>query len=718
MVGNDLSVKPILIVECGSWKKTFFLDRNIHSLGRNSTNTIFCHHRIVSRIHAHLIRLQYQNMLNPQEKNSVFWIVDGDFLGNRSTNGIYVNGRKCTCALLSPGDIIFLGGMDVKAKYDLFNPKDKSFYSGSNRKNDDSFSLENLANAKGYDPYILSEISDERLEFFEIVSQGIILANLDDNKIIRANSSYCSLSGYTPAEITSIKLTEIELLEREIFAYNNLVLKKHPVAGYRESFHIGKNKKPFPVVVKSVPVNYNGKICVLMSVEDVSQVRKLEEVLKYQVCHDSPTNLPNKNLLEKQFAWLSGFNSVSSNKIAVIRIKINNWLKIANEIEDGEKGVYDKTIQTWITVLKESLSSLDCLSRYSEDEYIILKEEVRNKEEVENIIQKLLKRIETPIVVDNKTIIFSVNMGISIYPDDGKTLPELLKNAGKALDFSYNYSGNSYIYYQEILNEHKYRQKVNSFVISAIERNNLQLRYTPIVNAKTGNLHGFTTQLGIETETEFISEIEVLKAIREVNSDAKVLKWCLKEVIRDYQSWQGINSGGGWDLRVNIKVLLSTLFNPHTVSLINDLLSEEENYLPIELDLVCQPLSWGKKEIETKGSFLKNLPLDVCLWDMAFGETFQAMLDVLRVKRIKIPPSLVESMQLDPHAKITVSGIIKLANSLGLEVIAEGVNNPTQREILLSLGCEKMQGDVFYTPLLSCEVGSFCRQNFAKLISS
>lgn len=717
MAGNDLSLKPILILECGSWKKTFFLDRNIHSLGRNSTNTIFCHHRIVSRLHACLIRLQYQNMLNPQEKNSVFWILDGDFLGNRSTNGIYVNGRKCTSALLLPGDIIFLGGMDVKAKYDLFNPKDKSFSSVSLEKNDDSFSLENLANAKGYDPYILSEISDDRLEFFEVVSQGIILANIDDNKIIKANSSYCSLSGYNASEITSLKLTEIDLLEREIFAYNNLVLKKYPVVSYRESFHLGKNRKPFPVIIKSVPVNYNGKICVLMSVEDVSQVRKLEEVLKYQVCHDSLTNLPNKNLLEKQFAWLSGYNSVNSNKIAVIRIKINNWRKIVNEIDEGEKDTPDKILQLWVTALKESLSSLDCLGRYSEDEYIILKEEVKNKAEVENLIQRLLAKIETPFVVGNKTIIFSVNLGISFYPDDGKTLPELLKNAGKALDVSYHYSGNSYAYYQEILNEHKYRQKVNSFVVSAIERQNLQLRYVPVVNAKTGNLHGFTTQLGIEAETEFIPEIEILKAIREVNSDTKILRWCLQEVIKDYQSWQGISSSGEWNFKVNIKVLLSTLLNPHTVNVINDLLADEENNFPMELDLVCHPFSWSKKEMETKGSFLKNLSLEVCLWDMVFGETFQAMLDILKVKRIKIPPSLVESMQLDPHAKITVSGIINLANSLGLEVIAEGVNNPNQREILLSLGCEKMQGDLFYTPLLSCEVGSFCRQNFAKLIS-
>lgn len=81
---NQNYIKHILAVECGSWKKTFFLDKDNYSIGRNSTNTFFCHHRVISRNHAHIIRVNYQSLVDSEQSENVFWLMDGDFLAEKA----------------------------------------------------------------------------------------------------------------------------------------------------------------------------------------------------------------------------------------------------------------------------------------------------------------------------------------------------------------------------------------------------------------------------------------------------------------------------------------------------------------------------------------------------------------------------------------------------------------------------------------------------------
>lgn len=123
---KNTSFRHILALELNSLKKTIFLDKNTYSLGRNSTNSIVVHHRVVSRNHATFLKITYKEK---EENKDVFWIVDGDLRGNRSTNGIYVNGEKCFSHELKPGDLIIFGGVDVKAKYDMVDVSAKIFLS-------------------------------------------------------------------------------------------------------------------------------------------------------------------------------------------------------------------------------------------------------------------------------------------------------------------------------------------------------------------------------------------------------------------------------------------------------------------------------------------------------------------------------------------------------------------------------------------------------------
>lgn len=119
-MSNSNQIKHILEVETKQGKKLYLLEAKKISIGRSVKNSIVIDHISVSRHHATLTKMKYKG-----KDDDVFWLVDGDLKGNRSTNGILVNGKRCFSHELRPGDEFFIGGYDVKAKYDTLTPDSK-----------------------------------------------------------------------------------------------------------------------------------------------------------------------------------------------------------------------------------------------------------------------------------------------------------------------------------------------------------------------------------------------------------------------------------------------------------------------------------------------------------------------------------------------------------------------------------------------------------------
>ncbi len=125
-MNKNNAVRHILAIELNGLRKTIFLDKNTYSVGRNSTNSVVLHHKVVSRNHANLLKVSYKGKENNKD---VFWLIDGDLKGNRSTNGIFVNGKRCFSQELKPGDLILFGGIEVRAKYDILDVNSQTLLS-------------------------------------------------------------------------------------------------------------------------------------------------------------------------------------------------------------------------------------------------------------------------------------------------------------------------------------------------------------------------------------------------------------------------------------------------------------------------------------------------------------------------------------------------------------------------------------------------------------
>lgn len=704
MNNNYHSIKHILALECGSWKKTFFLEKNRYSLGRNSTNTLFCYHRVISRNHAQIIKLNYESLVNPDQWESVFWLVDGDFLGNRSTNGVYVNGKKTSCQVLHPGDIIFFGGIDVKAKYDIVDLHSKTFFSISSSDFKSLFSPD-LLNTSASGLTIFSTFTEDNFEGLELATVGILIVDLSTGKILKVNQYYCQMFGYSPADIIGLNLSDLDASEKDIINYDLSILQKYHVRGDRTSVHRRKNKQLINVTVKSIPINYDEKKCILLSVENNQDLQKLEEVLRYQNYHDLATNLANKSLLEKQLAWSLGFNSLKKGQIALIKIKINHWDSLINEMEIAS---IEQLLEKFISQVKSLLSSLDCFCHYSDDEYYILKEEIEDKSQVYNFVNKLLTDCQKPIIINGKPIILSINCGLAIHPENGKTKEELIKNADLALEYSYNYGvDNCQFFHQYIQQNINNRNKNKALIYDIINQNKFNLKYQPIFNVKTQQILSLNSLICLEQEDKKLDNIDILALVKKLNYDGELLLWNLETIIKDYHSWGKKPPKSPFP--ISLKVLLSTLLKPKIINKINHLINSKNSHPQLELEIILDYDCITEKTMlqtlnNNPDNKINTLPLLFSLFNPDVNNILNLQKRKIKLNSLKIPAKLINKLTEKSLEAHLISHLVEVSKTLEINIIAEGVNTENQKEILLNLGCENMQGLYFSQPVSSEEV--------------
>lgn len=707
MNSNNNSIRHILALESGLWKKTFFLDKNTYSIGRNSTNSLVIHHRVISRNHANLVRVNYTNMKTKNDSHSIFWIVDGDLKGNKSTNGIYINGKQYFCHQLQPGDIIFLGGVEVKAKYDIVDLQSKTFFSLSSS---NKFSLVTYDNNNDDSDFVLPNIDNNDLQNFELISQGVFIIDLETQQILAANSFYCNLVHYSSSEIINLTLDDLCMLEKDIINNDLEIMKSYNISSNKDSIHRTKDKKLIAVSVNYTPVNFQDKRCLLVSVQNINEFKKIEEIIRYQSTHDSIANLPNKKLFMEQLFLSLSHNKNQEEYLGIIKLRFNNWQNIIYKLNlDNE----NKLINHLVKLIKNSLWAGDVIAKFSDDEYVIMVEEVKNNNRVNTIIESILSIFTKPLIINKNSFLISVNFGVSIYPQDGDKITDLLSKSTIALESSYTKSVNSYQYYNSSI-ANKFIDRNNDLyrlVFSAINEEKLIIKYNLMVNIKTNEISGLNSQLCFQdNETLNISELDILKTALEIGYSKHLIDWWGQKISKDIDLWKEneitIN-------KVSLKILASYLIDNNIMNSLICLINEH-NLFNLELEIIFNDSTIDLKILTENLATLISLPINLTLFN--FEISYLGEIDNNKVKftNLKISESMTEKLENNSNKVSLISGMINLAKSLNLTVAAEGINTEIEKNILLDLGCEEMQGLLISPPLLSENITDFWQTLFFK----
>ncbi|MBU1426648.1 MAG: EAL domain-containing protein [Gammaproteobacteria bacterium] len=432
------------------------------------------------------------------------------------------------------------------------------------------------------------------------------------------------------------------------------------------------------------------------------------------VHYDALTNLPNRLLFLDRLDQELTRAQRDKSMMAVLSIDLDRFKQVNDSFGHP---VGDQLLQAVAERLGSQIRACDTVARIADDEFCIAVTGVKTTHAAGEVAQKLLDAFaHNPISIIDSEIFITLSIGISIYPVDGLNTTTLLKNADAALHQAKSEGRNNFQYYAEQMNATAWqRLKLETELRRALEREEFVLFYQPKVDMDSGKIVGVeallrwqSPQRGLVAPGEFIPLLEDTGLILPVG------EWVLRAACKQARSWQ---AAGIPD--VHIAVNLSTLQfkQPDFAGLVLGILKEnglDPALGTIELELTESLLmNNAESAVET----LLNLHaagIQFSIDDFGTGYSSLSYLKRFPINSLKIDQSFVRDLSSDKEDEAIVAAIIALGHSLGLKVVAEGVETEAQHEQLRNKGCNEMQGFLFSRPVPESEM-TYLLQNGEKL---
>jgi len=422
------------------------------------------------------------------------------------------------------------------------------------------------------------------------------------------------------------------------------------------------------------------------------------------VHYDTLTNLPNRLLfldrLDQELTRAHRDNSM----MAVMSINLDRFKQVNDSFGHP---VGDQLLQAVAERLASQIRACDTVSRIAGDEFCLVLTGVKTTHAAGDAAQKLLDSFaHNPISIGDSEIFITLSIGISIYPVDGVNTTALLKNSDAALHQAKNEGRNNFQYYTGQMNATAWQHlKLETELRHALEREEFVLHYQPKVDMESGKIIGMEALLRWQNpERGLISPGEFIPLLEETGLILPVGEWVLRAACKQARAWlaAGIED-------VHIAVNLSTLQfkQPDFAGLVLGILKEHDldpALGAIELELTESLLmnnAAGAVETLIK---LHETGIRFSIDDFGTGYSSLSYLKRFPISSLKIDQSFVRDLSTDRDDKAIVAAIIALGHSLGLNVIAEGVETTAQLELLRKKGCNEMQGYLFSRPVPAADM--------------
>jgi diguanylate cyclase (GGDEF)-like protein/PAS domain S-box-containing protein len=527
------------------------------------------------------------------------------------------------------------------------------------------------------------------------------------NQAINVSPASLKITGYTAQEF----MDNPELCKNFIHPHDQsnliemkkrLLNRESPQSEYRIIDKQGDLKW---VSIYSVPYfNSSGTLVRVDGViTDVDQRRKAEEQLQHFAYYDYLTGLPNRRLFDKKLSEALKKAEQENTKIMVLYLDLDRFKYINDSLGHA---VGDQLLQIVAKRLKGCLREHDIVSRLGGDEFSIIIENIIDDGAIEKIPSKILQVIQQPILLNNMKFTISTSIGMCLYPDHGINAETLMAKADQAMYLAKEKGKNTYqVYHTGMTSSISRKMILEQGLYSALQDNELFLHYQPIINIKTNTIMGFEALVRWNHPTYgLVSPAEFIPVAEDAGLIFSIGKWIIETAIDHCK----LMHSKGLDVYVSVNVSALQLEHPGCIDWLKALLDEKQlapRYLKIE---VTEGTAMTKVEENVRIlQYLEQLGVDVFLDDFGTGYSSLSYLRKFPIKALKIDQSFVKDIGEDKNQEEIIKAIISLANSLGLEVVAEGVENLKQISFLEKNGCGTMQGYFFSKPVPFIEVFNF-----------
>ncbi len=552
------------------------------------------------------------------------------------------------------------------------------------------------------------KLMERRLELwakvFEASSEGIMIVDAS-YRILTTNPAFCRHTNYDLAEVfgerPDILLAEPDRLK--------LVDEIWPAVSSRGTWQgevrlRRRDDTTYPawLMIRAVKDGANAASHYICSTLDITDRKASEERIQFLAHHDALTGLPNRLLFTERLRLAMQHAERSGLQVAVLFIDLDRFKTINDSLGHH---VGDALLCSVSRRLLEAVRNGDTVSRLGGDEFVVALNAVTGSDEVMNIVERrLIPLIRQVHIVGDAELHVSCSVGISMFPDDSLDLEEVMRHADVAMYQAKAMGRDSAQFFTPELNERAHKRlRLESLLRHAIDRGELSLRYQPRVAADTGHLvaveallRWHSPELGEVSPTEFIPIAEESRLIIPIGA------WVVEEACRQQAQWKQQGHG---ELAISINVSAVQLRDPALAATLTQSIARfGVDAAAIELELTESTLMEAVEETLGQLHALKRLGVMLSIDDFGTGYSSLNYLNRFPIDRLKIDRTFVRHLLDDPTDLAITRAIIGLGHTLGLQVVAEGVESHQVAAALRAAKCDELQGYLYSKPLGPAEL--------------
>ncbi len=541
---------------------------------------------------------------------------------------------------------------------------------------------------------------------FTNAAEGMTITD-PQSRIIAVNPAFCAITGYRANEVLGQTPAVLNSGRQDTAFYRDMWTALTTHGKWRgEIWNRRKDGGIYPEWLSITAVRNADKVTTnfIGIFTDITERKQVEDHIQYLAHHDALTDLPNRLLLDDRIRQTVLMSKRSGKSAAVLFLDLDRFKNINDTLgHDVGDLLLVEAAQRGLSVIRET----DTLSRQGGDEFVVVLPELDSEQDAGHVARKLLLALSQPYQLAGHELTITGSIGIALYPADGTTTSELLRNADTAMYRAKEEGRNLFRYYSADMNFATLGELLlESHLRTALDRGELLLHYQPKIDARTGKLVAAEALMRWQhPEHGLIPPGRFIPLAEECGLIGALGEWALMATGRQQREWldAGLDA-----VPVAVNVSAQQFALQDVPALVAATLAE--NQLPsdlIDLELTESMLVRNANHTNSVLERLREMRISMAIDDFGTGYSSLSYLRKFPVQALKIDRAFVQDIEEQGEQVKLAPAIIALAHSLNMYVIAEGVETEAQRDFLAQHGCDQFQGFLFARPMPAADFGKW-----------
>ena len=449
---------------------------------------------------------------------------------------------------------------------------------------------------------------------------------------------------------------------------------------------------------------------------DISERKEAQELINFQAYHDLLTHLPNRALLRDRLSLAITQARRNRSKLATMFLDLDRF-KVVNDTLGHNMG--DRLLRAVANRLQGCLRGGDTLSRFGGDEFTLLLPEIRIRDDVVVIAEKILDRLNQPFVIDGHELFVGASIGIAMYPEAGETGDTLVQNADIAMYHVKSRGKNGYQFFsEEMNNQFSSRLNLERELRNGLIQGEFEVFYQPQVSLRDASIRGVEALVRWRHgERGMITPNEFLPLAQETGLIMQLDEFVQRQAFNDVAAWRRAGLG---DLNISVNLTAAQIEQEGFVDKLMASIGEAGLEAScVELEITENTLMQDMEVIIPRLKEVQKLGVRIAIDDFGTGYSSLSYLQQFPINTLKIDRGFVGDIRADETGSSIVDAIVAMARGMRLDLIAEGVENRTQLNYLREHGCDEVQGYLFSAAVPADEIEALLRENaFDQLLVS